>query len=230
METTQDYAEPNHLSSFIQNRNDPIMNRTLSIKNLYDKKHKLFSFDGIWGKVLGSPERNGIWIIWGAEKNGKTWFALLLANYLRLKGDKVLYISAEEGTGSAFKEACKRAKIEPGAGLNFKEYEPLEEISEYLKKRKSAKVVFIDNITFYLDELKNGALRRLKNEHPNVLFIFLAHEERGEPYTATAKLCKKIAAVIMHVQGLACIVSGRCPGGMIMVDEEKAQIYHGQAA
>lgn len=204
------------------------MTRTLSIKNLYDKKHKTFAFDGVWLDVMGEPERHGAWIIWGQEKNGKTWFALKLAEYLSQK-EKVLYISAEEGIGKAFVDACARAKISPhNKGLNFKEYEPMEEVSAYLKKRKSAKIVLIDNITIYQDELKNGHFRQLLKDHPEVLFIFLAHEERGEPYTATARLCRKLAKIIMHVQGLACHVSGRCPGGKIIIDEEKAAIYHGQ--
>ena len=48
------------------------MSRTLSIKNLYDKKHKCFDFDGVWLDVMGNPEKCGIWLIWGNEKNGKT--------------------------------------------------------------------------------------------------------------------------------------------------------------
>jgi len=198
------------------------------MKNLYDKKHKTFVLDGVWKEVMGEPERHGAWIIYGLEKNGKTWFALLLADYLARFG-KVLYISAEEGAGSAFVDACARARISPNKkGLNVIEYEPMEDVSSYLKKRKSARIVFIDNITIYADELKNGAFRKLLKEHPDVLFIFLAHEERGEPYTATAKLCRKLAKLIFHVQGLACTVSGRCPGGKLVIDEQRAALYHGQ--
>jgi hypothetical protein len=204
------------------------MSRTLSVKNLYDIKHKTFAFDGVWLDAMGNPEKNGAWIIWGAEKNGKTWFALMLADYLSRGDDKVLYISGEEGTDKAFIDACSRAGIGPEKrGLNFIEYEPIEEVSARLKKRKAARIIFIDNITVYVDDLKNGAFRKLLNDHPDCLFIFLAHEDRNEPYTATAKLCRRLAKIIVHVEGLACTVSGRCPGGRLMIDEEKAALYHG---
>lgn len=202
--------------------------RTLSIKNLYDKKHKSFQFDGVLADVMGSPSINGAWIIWGAEKNGKTWFALKLADILSHHG-KVLYISAEEGTGKEFVESCKRAKISASnASLNFMEYEPVTDLNDRLSKKKAARIVIIDNITIYAEEFKGGGFRKLLEDHPDCLFIFLAHEDRGEPYTATAKLCRRLAKIIVHVEGLACTVSGRCPGGRLVIDEEKAALYHGQ--
>jgi hypothetical protein len=67
----------------------------------------------------------------------------------------------------------------------------------------------------------------LLNEHPKKLFIFLAHEQNGNPHTAAAVLCKMLAKIIIRVEGLACHVSGRCPGGTLIIDEEKALIYHG---
>lgn len=204
------------------------MARTLSVKNLYDKKHKCFDFEGVWRDVMGNPEKCGVWLIWGNEKNGKTWGALLLADYIS-KMEKVLYISGEEGTGKAFIDACRRANLNPvKSRINFTEYETIPDIYTRLQSGKSARVVIIDNMTVYNDELKNGCLSKLKNDFPDVLFIFLAHEERGEPYTATAKLCRRLASIIIHVEGLACMVSGRCPGGKLIIDEQKAALYHGQ--
>jgi len=203
------------------------MSRSLSIKNLYAKKFQQFEFDGLYKTAMGNPESNGIWIIWGREKNGKTWWALKLANYLS-KQTKVLYISAEEGTGLDFVAACKRAGLSSNNNdLKFDEYLSIGELNEKLKSRKSAKVVFIDNCTIYADELRAGALRDLIKQYPDKLFVFVAHEEKREPYTALAKLAKKLAKVIMHVQGLATHISGRCPGGIISIDETKAALYWG---
>lgn len=190
-------------------------------------KFKTFPFTGIFHKTMGRPETSGAWIIWGAEKNGKTWFALKLADYLS-EFTKVLYISAEEGIGLGFVEACKRAKLHvDNKNLMFNEYIPLEELSKILARRKAPKVVFIDNCTIYADELKAAALRQLLQNNPDKLFVFIAHEEKKQPYTATAKLARKLAKVIMHVEGLAARVSGRCPGGVISIDETKAALYWG---
>ena len=57
--------------------------------------------------------------------------------------------------------------------------------------------------------------------------VLLAHMEKNEPYTATAKLAKKLAKIIIRVDGLTAFVSGRCPGGIITINEQTAQLYHG---
>lgn len=203
--------------------------RTLSAKNVYSISARKFPFTGIWAEVFDQPERGGAWIIYGAEKNGKTSFALMLANYLSSL-ERVLYISAEEGMQDNFKRAMFRAGISPeNRTLKFTDYMPIEELKARLQKRKSERIIFIDNITVYKDELKDRVLWNLIKEHPSTTFIFLAHEEKGEPYTATAKACRRYAKVIIQVQGLTAFVSGRVngKGGRIIIDEEKAALQFG---
>ncbi|MBS2100678.1 P-loop NTPase family protein [Carboxylicivirga linearis] len=198
-------------------------------KNLYELKDKIkrFAFSGVFEIVMGQPTTTGMWIIYGNEKNGKTWFALKIADYLSQLAN-VLYVSAEEGIDGEFIEACERAKIPfNNRSLKFYEYTEIEVLDEMLSKKRAPKIVFIDNVTIYADELKNGVLRQFTQKHADKLFVFLAHEERKEPHGATAKLIKKLSKVIVRVQGLACFVSGRCPGGVLTIDEEKAQLFHG---
>jgi len=204
------------------------MARAKSISNIYSKKFKVFDFDGLWLKAMGKPEADGIWLVYGPEKNGKTWFSIKLAEYLSQFG-KVLYISAEEGTGKGIQDTFYRIGLNPSnRALQFEEYTPIEELDQLLSKRKSARIVFLDNMTIYADELKNGMLRKFTQKHSDKLFVIIAHEERNEPYTATAKLASKLAKVIVRVKGLACTVSGRVPGGVLTIDEEKAALYWGQ--
>jgi adenosyl cobinamide kinase/adenosyl cobinamide phosphate guanylyltransferase len=203
------------------------MARGISTKRLLEKKFSLFEFTGIWEEIFGQPEKGGIWIIYGDEKNGKTQFALQLAEFLS-RFEETLYISAEEGTGKEFQANAERAKLDPkNKKLKFMDYTELEIVSNKLAKRQAPKIVLFDNITVYNEELRNGGLRRLWNAHPNVTMIFLAHAERKEPYTATAKLCKKLAKIIVRIEGLTAFVSGRCPGGIITVNQQTAMLYHG---
>ncbi len=203
------------------------MARAISIKTLFEKTFKTFDFDGIWLDTLGNPEKGGVWIIYGNEKNGKTFFALKLAEYLS-KFENVLYISAEEGTRKTFQESCRRANFDAkNPKIKLLDYTEIDEVRQKLNKRQSPRVVFFDNITVYNDELKNGAFRKLMTDYPNTTMIFLAHEEKNEPYTATAKLCKKLSEIIIRIEGMTAIISGRCPGGTLMCDEEKAMLYHG---
>jgi predicted ATP-dependent serine protease len=204
------------------------MARAITIKNILNKKHKTYQFVGIFKKILGNASTAGIWLIYGKDKNGKTWAALLIAQLLSLF-DKVLYVSAEQGIDSDFQEAIIRAKIDPNnKKLQFWEYEPISEIESRLKMRNPPKIVFIDNLSMYKGEITAAHVKQLVVNHPKTHFVLLAHEERNQPYTAAAMMAKKLAKVIFHVQGLAIHVSGRCPGGTLIIDQEKAMLFHGE--
>lgn len=203
------------------------MARKRNIKALFKEKFKTYQFEGVWGKALGETEDNGAWIVWGREKNGKTSFALMLAKEMT-KFKDVLYVSGEEGLGQNFIKTLKRVGVDDSVKkLRYLGYVSIMELREILSKPRAEKIVFIDNMTIYDDELKYGAFKKLLKDFPDVLFVFLAHEEKKAPHTGTAKLCKKLAKVIIHVDGLLANVSGRCPGGTVVVNEEKAQICWG---
>lgn len=202
--------------------------RTYTVKNILDRTLKILVLTGIWLDIFGKPERNGkMWIIYGEEKNGKTWFSILLAQFLSLS-EKILYISAEEGLGLSFQDVCKRANLDE-KNKNFQAYGyvTLDDLKAHLKRRYAPKIIFIDNVTVYVEELKNGGLQSLMKDNPDKLFIFIAHEDRGEPYTATAKMIKRLADRIVRVQGLVATVGGRTKGGQFVIDQEKAMILHG---
>lgn len=201
--------------------------RALTVKNLYSKKYETYEFEGLFKAVFGNPSTNGIWIIYGKDKNGKTWGTLLLTDYLS-QFSKVLYVSAEEGTDMEFQAAVKRAKIDPNnKNLQFEEFMELDEIKERLKKRNPPRIVVIDNLSMYKGKISSSDIAALKHEFKNTMFILLAHEERGQPYTAAAVMAMKLAKVIIRVQGLALLVGGRVPGGSVLIDEQKAVLYHG---
>ncbi len=196
-------------------------------KQVLEKKTKKFPFTSPYLDVMGTPGTTGIWLVYGAEKNGKTTSALLLAEYMG-RFDKVLYVSGEEGVEDTFQDTLKRVGIDyDNRSIRYLDYTPMEELDEYLSTRQAPRIVFIDNMTIYDDELKNGEFRRFTLKHNNKLFIFLAHEEKNEPYRATAKMAKRLAKIIMRVVGLKVFVSGRCPGGVLTINEERARIYHG---
>lgn len=200
--------------------------KKISGRALFSKEFPTYTLTGKWGEALGSPERNGAWIIWGAEKNGKTTLALMLAEYLTGVAPTG-YISGEEGIGGNFKVACIRAGIEKNTKLAFYPYMPLTELDDYLTGKRREKIIVLDNLTVYNEELKYGGFLKLLQKHPDKLFIFLAHEEKGQPYTSSAKLCSRYAKVKIHVDGLKATIGGRCPGGEVLIDEEKAALIWG---
>jgi len=203
------------------------MARGITGKTLLSKKFKTYKFDGIWEKILGEQERGGIWVIYGNEKNGKTTLALKLSEYLT-KYDNLNYISAEEGTGFTFQQNLSRAKIDfKNTKIKFYDYMEIEDLTNMLDRRQSARIMVIDNATAYVDDLKTAVLRKLKRKYPDTLFIIMAHMEKNEPTTAMAKLAKKLCNVYFRVEGLTAFVGGRCPGGVLTINEQTAMLYHG---
>ena len=173
--------------------------RTLSVKQAYSKKFKTFEFDGIWQEVMDNPETTGGWIIHGDEKQGKSTFALMLANYLS-QFEKVLYISAEEGVSKHFTEMMQRMGItDTNKRFKLVEYQEWEDLEERFKKRQCEKIIFIDNITVYRDEITKATLKKLLKEHSNKLIIFISHEERKLPDTAQGQYWRKMSKIIIRV-------------------------------
>lgn len=203
------------------------MARGITAKTLLNKTFKTFKFDGIWNEVLGEQERGGIWVIYGNEKNGKTTLALLLSEMLT-NHENLNFVSAEEGTGFTFKQNLSRAKLDyKNTKIKFYEYLEIEELDKMLTKRQAPRIWVFDNATAYSDDFKTAVLRRLRRQYPDTLFIIMAHMEKNEPTTAMAKLAKKLCNVYFRVEGLTAFVGGRCPGGAITIDEQKAMLYHG---
>ena len=206
------------------------MARSKTTLNLFQKKSisSVVLTHPVLQSVIGNSERKGCWIIYGFEKNGKTWFTLKLAKELA-KHERVAYISAEEGLDKSFTDAIWRAGITTSDDILWDEYLSVDKIIEKFQKQRSANIIVIDNLTMYSDELKPTEVKkRLLDALPNKLIIFVAHEERKEAYPAIARMAKKLAKVIFHIEGLKAFVTSRfSPGGEIVIDEEKSEIYHG---
>ncbi len=196
-----------------------------SIKNALKKKYKTTQLDGIWGELLEDFETFGMWLIYGGEKMGKTTLALSLAKAFT-KYKKVLYVQAEQGLDRDFQNVLGRFFSVNPKNIVLSEYIEIEQLIEALKRQNQADIIFIDNLTIYSDELKVPILKKLTEAYPNKLFIFIAHEEDGKPYTAIAKKIKKLAKRIIKIEGHAAVLEGRTEHKRIAIDVKEAMIYH----
>lgn len=200
----------------------------LSARNLYDMKHECYEFKGHLGEILGKRSKKGAWIIYGREKHGKTAFSLDLIKYLSDYA-KVLYVSAEEKDDIEFIENVRRAGIPSIPNIVFvtkKNALKIENLSASLKKRNAPRIVIIDNMTSYKTEFERGGIEEFMDAHENILLIFISHQERNEPSTAAGRYVKKMAKIIIHVEGLQATIGGRnCPGGVVTIHKDGAERY-----
>lgn len=207
------------------------MGRSKTTSNLFvkSKSATVHFANTVLLEIVGNAERKGCWIIYGYEKNGKTWFTLKLAKEIA-KFERVAYISAEEGLDDSFIEAVRRAGITTIDNILWDEYLSVDDIIHKFNKQRSANVIIIDNLTMYSDEIKPTEIKKkLMDALPNKLIIFVAHEERKEAYPAIARMAKKLAKVVFHVEGLKTFVTSRfSQGGEMVIDEQKSEIYWGK--
>jgi hypothetical protein len=207
------------------------MPRSLTIKNLLDKKpgKRLQFASEVLARAIGPATRRGCWIIYGAEKNGKTWMALQIAKELA-GSEKVVYISAEEGLEDSFTAALLRAGLTAADRVGLEEYMSVKDIIEKYNKPKAPNVIILDNLTVYADELRPLELKKtFIDALPDKLLILIAHEERREPFPALARMAKKVANVVINIRGLKAIITSRfASGGEIVIDEEKSALFWGE--
>jgi len=123
------------------------MGKILGIKQFLQERKKAMDFSGSFYHLLGRPEPQGAWIIWGQSGSGKTTFTCRLAKYLAEFG-RVAYLSLEEGDSLSLQRSFQDAGMMEVNGrvvlldMNF------DEMVEKLAKPKSWDIVIIDSLQY----------------------------------------------------------------------------------
>lgn len=176
-------------------------NRAVSTEDLLSRKFKIMNLEGEWKDLLGEPEQNGVWLIWGNSGNGKTRFCLLLAKYLCQFG-RVAYNTLEEGARRSMQKAVVEVNMNELHRLRrpvFLDREPIDELRIRLAKHKSPDIIFIDS--FQYSGLNRPQYISLKEDFPNKLFIFVSHAEGKNPLGRTAQFVRYDADEKIRIEG-----------------------------
>lgn len=200
--------------------------RAVSVDEILKKKFIEIPFEDHWLKLLGVPEANGVWIIWGLSGNGKSRFSMMLARELTKYG-KVAYNSLEEGARKSMAKNVRDCKMDADdVKKNFVilDCEPIEELKIRLRKKKHPRFVFIDS--FQYTGLNYKQFKQLKEEFRDVLFIFISHAEGKLPEGAIAKKVQYDADIKIRVEGYKAFPMSRMGGGEpYTIWPEQAKIY-----
>jgi hypothetical protein len=203
--------------------------RALTVSQLLQKKYEVFPFEGPWYEAFGTPERTGVWFIWGNSGNGKSNFAVQLCCELA-KYCKVVYNSLEEGDCLTVQQAFSGVDAKQIAGkLLIARGETISQISERLKRQRSPEVVIIDS--FQHAQLSYSEYLKFKTLHSNKLIVFISHADGKLPSGRSAKSARYDAALKIWVEGFIAQSMGRFigpNGGKYIVWEEGAFLYHGE--
>lgn len=200
------------------------MKRAISVSQLLKKKFDVMQFRDKWAASLGKPERNGSWIVWGQSGSGKTRFCMELAKYL-CKFGRVAYNTLEEGARQSMQRTLIDLEMaEVGSRFVILDREPIAELKERLRQRRSPDFIFIDS--FQYTGLNYKQYIQIKEEFPNKLFVWISHAEGKNPEGRAAKKVRYDADIKIHVHAFQVVARSRFGGGEIFtIWEEGARKY-----
>ncbi len=204
------------------------MSRALSVKDLLNKKYKLFEFTDKWKDAFGNPEMSGVWFVWGGSGNGKTTFVLDLVKYLT-RFSRVAYNSLEESSAHTMQNAFIKVNMQEVAGrLILLERESIEDLSDRLNKQRSPGIVVIDSVQYA--DINFSGYKKLKEAHPKKLIIFISHAEGKLPAGRAATKIMFDATLKIWIEGYRAFSKGRYIGekGSYTIWPEMAQKYWGE--
>lgn len=203
------------------------MERAYTVKDILNKKYKLFDFGDEWEEAFSKPEKTGVWFVWGNSGNGKTRFTMQLAKYLTNFG-RVLYNSLEEGSSHTVRKAFEDVEMEQCKNKILLVSECLEKLSERLDKQRSASIIIIDS--FQYAQITYKQYIAFKDKHKDKLIIFISHADGKQPAGRSAKSVMYDATLKIWVEGFRAISKGRYIGetGQMTIWEDGAMRYWGE--
>lgn len=198
------------------------------VREMLSIKYDTLDFKGAWQDAFGTPERKGVWIIWGNSGNGKTSFALKLCKELCRFG-RVAYDSLEEGACLTMQNAIRReGMMEVNRRFLLIDNEDMEQLSLRLKRQKSPDFVVIDS--FQYTQMTYKQYIAFKEKHKSKLLIFISHAKGNLPYGSAARSVMYDASLKIYVEGFRAFSKGRFigPVGHYDIVPERAQEYFGE--
>ena len=215
------------LEKTLWKRDHPVLHRALSVSDVLRMKKETYPFEGVWAEAFGTPEKNGVWFVWGNSGNGKTSFMLQLCKELSKFG-KVAYDSLEEGASLTMKNAFVKMGMQDVARrFVLLDRENMEQLSARLGKHKSPDIVVIDSWQYTHMSFKE--YEEFKDRHADKLLIFVSQADGNKPAGRTAVSVMYDASLKIFVSGFRAISKGRYFGskGYYTIWEERANIYWG---
>jgi hypothetical protein len=186
----------------------PKLKRAISMAELALTKFDVIPMQGKFKDLIGQPEKTGVIIIWGDSGEGKTEFALQLADELAQYG-RVLYNSIEEGVSESLKGSIARIGLIHRKNVLLLDKEPMNDLAIRLEKRRSADFVFLDSWQ-YMQMLPLN-FKNFTNHLRHKLFIVLSHAN-GKLPKGSGDTIRYDAFVKIRIEGYKAFAQSRYGG------------------
>lgn len=199
------------------------------VREMLSMKFDTLDFKDAWYDAFSTPERRGVWFVWGNSGNGKTSFVMQLCKYLCCFG-RVAYNSMEEGACLTMQDTLRRfGMMEVNRRFLLIDNESIEQLSLRLKRQKSPDFVVIDS--FQYTQMTYRQYIEFKEQHRNKLIIFISHATGRLPTGRSGKSVMFDATLKIYVEGYRAFSKGRFigPVGHFDIWPEMAARYWGES-
>ena len=199
------------------------------VREMLSMKFDTLDFKDAWYDAFSTPERRGVWFVWGNSGDGKTSFVMQLCKYLCRFG-RVAYNSMEEGACLTMQDTLRRfGMMEVNRRFLLIDNESIEQLSLRLKRQKSPDFVVIDS--FQYTQMTYRQYIEFKEQHRNKLIIFISHATGRLPTGRSGKSVMFDATLKIYVEGYRAFSKGRFigPVGHFDIWPEMAARYWGES-
>ncbi|AOW09486.1 hypothetical protein [Flavobacterium gilvum] len=198
-----------------------VVKKALTVANIKAQKIKRIPFSGAFYEAYRQPQNKGVWFIWGGSSSGKSSKVMQTAKEFA-KHEKVLYnLLEEELDDSDVIERVDMFDMHDVKDNFLMQKYTLEELTAYLKKRNSPKVVIIDSATYFF---KNFAeYLAFKEMFKSKIIIITGHAQGANPRSELEKDIMYDAKQKIFVSGFLSVCKGRTigpNGGLFIIWKE----------
>lgn len=187
------------------------LSRAITSTQFLQMRFTTLPFTGVFLESFGLPEDNFSMIIYGESGNGKTEGEIQLCKYMSQFGH-VYFNSKEQGFSLSLQQAWIRNKMDEVADkVKLVHKESYENMVRRLKRKQSAKIVFIDSIQH--SKITYDMWISLRAMFPKKIFILISHSEGRRPQGAAAKAIEYDVDLKVFVKDFVMYNSGRFGGG-----------------
>lgn len=187
------------------------LSKTITSAQFIKMTFSTLEFTGAWKDFMGCPEDNFSMLLYGESGNGKTEGEVQFCKYIASFG-QVYFNSNEQGISLSLQTSWIRNNIvEMGAAVRLVHKEPYDKMVQRLKRKKSAKIVFIDSIQH--TKITYDMWIALRAMFPKKIFILISHSDGRLPQGAAAKAILYDVDVKVFVKDFVMYARSRFGGG-----------------
>jgi hypothetical protein len=187
------------------------LSKTITSAQFLKMTFSTLEFTGPWMDFMGCPEDNFSMLLYGESGNGKTEGEVQFCKYIAQFG-QVYFNSNEQGISLSLQTSWIRNNIiEMGANVRLVHKEPYDKMVCRLKRKKSAKIVFIDSLQH--TKITYDMWIALRTMVPKKIFILISHSDGRLPQGAAAKAILYDVDVKVFVKDFVMYARSRFGGG-----------------